>query len=173
MNIRIIMCLFLIIPMAGCRTSDLQNDSYVSSANNTEDDKKTNAGMIGYENQSFSAASTSWYQQLWNLNTQWQRSVYSEPDSNGNQYIQAIERMSSVSEGKNERKDTVYIDYKYEALLQQVVEIDNHLKRIEQMISSSHSEKKTEITWYQAALQFLGICSLLYVIVRLFIKKIP
>lgn len=174
MNIRTsIICLLFILPMAGCRTSDSFKESRVISSNETDQSQKLYAEMIGNVNQSIRAASTSWYQQLWTQNTQWQRSIYSEPDSNGNQYVQAVEMMNSVQEGKNERKDTVYVDYKYEALLQQVLEIDNHLKRIEQMVLNSHSEKYTGITWYQAALQFLGICSLLYVVIRFLIKKIP
>ena len=174
MNIRnVITYLLAILFMAGCRTSDLHNELNASSAKDTEENKRIYAEMIENVNQSIRAASTSWYQQIWNNNTQWQRSVYSEPDSNGNQYVQAVEMMNSVSEGKNERKDTVYVDYKYEALLQKMLEFDNHLNKVEQMISSSHFEKKAGITWYQAALQFLGICFLLYVAVKLLIKKIP
>ena len=55
-------------------------------------------------------ASSSWYQQLWTLNAQWQKSIYSSPDSTGRQYVQSVETLNSQSEGKNEKKDTVYVE---------------------------------------------------------------
>ena len=168
-----ILCLLLALVTNGCKTADLNENINVSNAISSEENQKLYASMIDNVNRTIQQASSSWSQQLWNMNAEWQKSVYSPPDSTGKQYVQSVETLNSTSEGKNEKKDTLYIDYRYEAIHEQILQLDKRLNTIETMLIKMHSEKKTGITWYQAALQFLGICAVLYVIFKIFIQKKP
>ena len=168
-----ILCLLLALVTNGCKTADLNENTNVSNAISSEENQKLYASMIDNVNRTIQQASSSWSQQLWNMNAEWQKSVYSPPDSTGKQYVQSVETLNSTSEGKNETKDTLYIDYRYEAIHEQILQLDKRLNTIETMLIKMHSEKKTGITWYQAALQFLGICAVLYVIFKIFIQKKP
>ena len=168
-----ILCILFSLVANGCKTANLNENTNFSNTVNSEENQKLYASMIENVNSTIQEASSSWSQQLWNMNAEWQKAVYSPPDSAGKQYVQSVETLNSTSEGKNEKKDTVYIDYRYEAIHEQILHLDKRLNTIETMLIKMHSEKKTGITWYQAALQFLGICACLYLIVRIFIRKKP
>lgn len=167
------LCLLFALVANGCKTADLKENTDVSNTFSSEEEQELYASMIENVNSTIQQASSSWYQQLWTLNAQWQKSIYSSPDSTGRQYVQSVETLNSQSEGKNEKKDTVYVDFRYDAINETIMHLDKRLNSIETMLLKVSSEKKAGISWYQAALQFLGICAVLYFIVRLFIRKQP
>lgn len=163
-----------LMAMTGCKTSAPElTQSDQSEALTKQEQLELFSVMQENWNASLQEASSSWSEQLWNLNAQWNRTVYSPPDSTGKQYIQSEERMDSQSSGKKQQKDTLFVDFKYDAIRQEFLQINDQIDELRSLMTHMAAEKKAKITWFQAALQFLGICAIIYTIYRVFIRKSP
>lgn len=163
-----------LVAMCGCKTSAPElTQSDQSETLTKQEQMEMYAALQDRVNASIQKVSSSWSEQLWNLNAQWNRTVYSPPDSTGKQYIQSEERMDSQGTGKNQQKDTVFVDFKYDAIRQEFLRINTQIDELRSLMKHIAAEKKTKITWFQAALQFLGVCGIIYTIYRVFIRKSP
>ena len=107
------------------------------------------------------------------MTAQWKRTIYTPPDSTGKQYVHLEERLESNSSGKNQQKDTVFVDFKYDAIKQEFLQLKSQMDELRSLMKHIQAKKKTNITWFQAALQFLGVCAIIYTIYRVFIRKSP
>lgn len=175
MMLAYIACLMTaLMAMTGCKTSAPElTQSDQSEALTKQEQMELFSVMQENWNASLQKASSSWSEQLWNLNAQWNRTVYSPPDSTGKQYIQSEERMDSQSSGKSQQKDTVFVDFKYDAIRQEFLQLNTQIDELRSLMKHIAAEKKAKITWFQAALQFLGVCAIIYTIYRVFIRKSP
>jgi hypothetical protein len=163
-----------LVAMCGCKTSAPElTQSDQSETLTKQEQMEMYAALQDRVNASIQKVSSSWSEQLWNLNAQWNRTVYSPPDSTGKQYIQSEERMDSQGTGKNQQKDTVFVDFKYDAIRQEFLKVNTQIDELRSLMKHIAAEKKTKITWFQAALQFLGVCAIIYTIYRVFIRKSP
>ena len=81
--------------------------------------------------------------------------------------------MDSQSSGKSQQKDTVFVDFKYDAIRQEFLQLNTQIDELRSLMTHMAAEKKAKITWFQAALQFLGVCAIIYTIYRVFIRKSP
>ena len=175
MMLAYIACLMTaLMAMTGCKTSAPElTQSDQSEALTKQEQLNLYADLQENVNATIRQASSSWSEQLWNLSSQWNRTVYSPPDSTGRQYIQSEERMDSQSSGKKQQKDTLFVDFKYDAIRQEFLQINAQIDELRSLMKTIHAEKKSKITWFQAALQFLGVCAIIYTIYRVFIRKSP
>lgn len=175
MMLAYIACLMTaLMAMTGCKTSAPElTQSDQSEALTKQEQLELFSVMQENWNASLQETSSSWSEQLWNLNAQWNRTVYSPPDSTGKQYIQSEERMDSQGTGKNQQKDTVFVDFKYDAIRQEFLQLNTQIDELRSLMTHMAAEKKAKITWFQAALQFLGVCAIIYTIYRVFIRKSP
>ena len=175
MMLAYIACLMTaLMAMTGCKTSAPElTQSDQSEALTKQEQMELFSVMQENWNASLQKASSSWSEQLWNLNAQWNRTVYSPPASTGKQYIQSEERMDSQSSGKSQQKDTVFVDFKYDAIRQEFLQLNTQIDELRSLMKHIAAEKKAKITWFQAALQFLGVCAIIYTIYRVFIRKSP
>lgn len=163
-----------LVAMCGCKTSAPElTQSDQSETLTKQEQMEMYAALQDRVNASIQKVSSSWSEQLWNLNAQWNRTVYSPPDSTGKQYIQSEERMDSQGTGKNQQKDTVFVDFKYDAIRQEFLRINTQIDELRSLMKHIAAEKKTKITWFKAALLFLGVCEIIYTIYRVFIRKSP
>lgn len=163
-----------LMAMTGCKTSAPElTQSDQSEALTKQEQLELFSVMQENWNASLQEASSSWSEQLWNLNAQWNRTTYSPPDSTGKQYIQSEESMKSEGSGQKQRKDTVFVDFKYDAIRQEFLQINAQIDELRSLMTHMTTEKKAKITWFQAALQFLGVCAIIYTIYRVFIRKSP
>lgn len=163
-----------LMAMTGCKTSAPElTQSDQSETLTKQEQMELYADLQENVNAMIQQASSSWSEQLWNLNAQWNRTVYSPPDSTGRQYIQSEERMDSQGSGKKQQKDTVFVDFKYDAIRQEFLQINAQIDELRSLMTHMAAEKKAKITWFQAALQFLGVCAIIYTIYRVFIRKNP
>ena len=175
MMLAYIACLMTaLMAMTGCKTSAPElTQSDQSEALTKQEQLNLYAVLQENVNATIRQASSSWSEQLWNLSSQWNRTVYSPPDSIGRQYIQSEERMDSQSSGKKQQKDTLFVDFKYDAIRQEFLQINAQIDELRSLMKTIHAEKKSKITWFQAALEFLGVCAIIYTIYRVFIRKSP
>ena len=175
MMLAYIACLMTaLMAMTGCKTSAPElTQSDQSEALTKQEQLELFSVMQENWNASLQEASSSWSEQLWNLNAQWNRTTYSPPDSTGKQYIQSEESMKSEGSGQKQRKDTVFVDFKYDAIRQEFLQLNAQIDELRSLMTHMTSEKKAKITWFQAALQFLGVCAIIYTIYRVFIRKNP
>lgn len=163
-----------LVAMCGCKTSAPElTQSDQSETLTKQEQMEMYAALQDRVNASIQKVSSSWSEQFWNLNAQWNRTVYSPPDSTGKQYIQSEERMDSQGTGKNQQKDTVFVDFKYDAIRQEFLQVNTQIDELRSLMKHIAAEKKAKITWFQAALQFLGVCAIIYIIYRVFIRKSP
>lgn len=163
-----------LVAMCGCKTSAPElTQSDRSESLTRQEQLELFSVMQENWNASLHEASSSWSEQLWDLNAQWNRTTYSPPDSTGKQYIQSEESMKSEGSGKKQQKDTVFVDFKQDAIRQEFTALNRQMAELRSMISRLEIDKKARITWYQAALQFLGVCGIIYTIYRIFIRKSP
>ena len=163
-----------LMAMTGCKTSAPElTQSDRSESLTKQEQLELFSVMQENWNASLQEASSSWSEQLWNLNAQWNRTTYSPPDSTGKQYIQSEESMKSEGSGQKQRKDTVFVDFKYDAIRQEFLQLNAQIDELRSLMKTIHAEKKSKITWFQAALQFLGVCAIIYTIYRVFIRKSP
>lgn len=163
-----------LVAMCGCRTSAPEStQSEQKDVLTKQEQMQLLASMEENMNASLQKTSAKWSEQLWNMNAQWNRTIYTPPDSTGKQYVQSEERIESSSSGKNQQKDTVYVDFKYDAIRQELLQLSSQMDELRVLMKYMTSEKKANITWFQAALQFLGVCAVIYIIYRVFIRKIP
>lgn len=163
-----------LMAMTGCKTSAPElTQSDQSETLTKQEQMELYAALQEKVNATIQQASSSWSEQLWNLNAQWNRTVYSPPDSTGRQYIQSEERMDSQSSGKKQQKDTLFVDFKYDDIRQEFLQINAQIDELCSLMTHMEAEKKAKITWFQAALQFLGVCAIIYTIYRVFIRKSP
>ena len=163
-----------LMAMTGCKTSAPElTQSDQSETLNKQEQMELRASLQESIHASIQQASSSWSEQLWNINAQWYRTIYSPPDSTGKQYIQSAERMDSQGSGKNQQKDTVFVDFKYDAIRQEFLRINAQIDEIRSLMTHMTAEKKTKITWFQAALQLLGVCFIINTFYRVFIRKNP
>lgn len=175
MMLAYIACLMTaLMAMTGCKTSAPElTQSDQSEALTKQEQMNLYAALQENVNATIRQASSSWSEQLWNLSSQWNRTVYSPPDSTGKQYIQSEEHMDSQSSGKSQQKDTVFVDFKYDAIRQEFLQLSAQMDELRSLMTHMVAEKRAKITWFQAALQFLGVCAIIYTIYRVFIRKSP
>lgn len=175
MMLAYIACLMTaLMAMPGCKTSAPElTQSDQSEALTKQEQMNLYAALQENVNATIRQASSSWSEQLWNLSSQWNRTVYSPPDSTGKQYIQSEEHMDSQSSGKNQKKDTVFVDFKYDAIRKEFLQLNTQIDELRLLMTHMTTEKKAKITWFQAALLFLGVCAIIYTIYRVFIRKSP
>ena len=160
--------------MTGCKTSAPElTQSDQSETLTVQEQMELYAALQENVNATIQQASSSWSEQLWNLNAQWNRTVYSPPDSTGRQYIQSEERMDSQGSGKKQQKDTIFVDLKYDAIRQEFLRINAQIDENRSLMTHMTAEKKKKITWFQAVLQFLGVCFIINTFYRVFIRKSP
>lgn len=158
----------------GCKTSAPELTQSDHSESLTKQEQLELFSVIQENwNAYFQEASSSWSEQLWNLNTQWNRTTYSPPDSTGKQYIQSEESMKSEGSGESHQKDTVFVDFKYDAIRQEFTLLSHKIDELRSIINRFEIDKKARITWYQAVLQFLGVCAIIYIVYRVFVRKSP
>ena len=163
-----------LVSMTGCRTSAPETtQSDQKDVLSRQKQMQLLASMEENMTASLQKISAKWSEQLWNINAQWNRTIYTLPDSTGKQYVQSEERVESSSSGKSQQKDTVYVDFKYDAIRQEFLQLNSQIDELRSLMRHMTAEKKSNITWFQAALQFLGVCSVIYTIYRVFIRKSP
>ena len=81
--------------------------------------------------------------------------------------------MDSQGSGKKQQKDTIFVDLKYDAIRQEFLRINAQIDEIRSLMTHMTAEKKKKITWFQAVLQFLGVCFIINTFYRVFIRKSP
>ena len=163
-----------LLAMTGCQTSSPSTQQTDQTAVVTKQEQmKLFASREENMRASWQQTSATWSEQLWNLNSTWNRTVYAPPDSTGRQYIQSEERMDAKSSGKSQQKDTVFVDINYDAIRQEFLQINKRVDELQSLMKHMMTEKKSNITWFQTALQFLGVCAIIYTIYRVFIRKSP
>lgn len=163
-----------LVSMTGCKTTAPETtQSDQKDVMTRQEQMELFATMEENMNASLQQTSAKWSEQLWNINAQWNRTIYTPPDSTGKQYVQSEERIESNSSGKSQQKDTVYVDFRYDAIRQEFLQINSQMDELRALMKHMASEKKSNITWFQAALQFLGVCAIIYTIYRVFIRKSP
>ena len=160
--------------MTGCNTSAPET-TQSNQKNVLTKQKQIELLASMEENMTASLQKTSakWSEQLWNMTAQWERTIYTPPDSTGKQYVHLEERLESNSSGKNQQKDTAFVDFKYDAIKQEFLQLKSQMDELRSLMEHIQAKKKTNITWFQAALQFLGVCAIIYTIYRVFIRKSP
>ena len=175
MMLAFIACLMTaLMVMTGCKTSAPElTQSDLSETLTKQEQMELYAALQYNVNATIQKASTSWSEQLWDLNSQWKRTVYSPPDSTGRQYVQSEENLESKGSGRNQQKDTLFVDLKYDAIRQEFLQLNEQMDELRSLMTHMVAEKKANITWFQAALQFLGVCTIIYTIYRVFIRKSP
>ena len=153
MMLAYIACLMTaLMAMTGCKTSAPElTQSDQSEALTKQEQLNLYAALQENVNATIRQASSSWSEQLWNLSSQWNRTVYSPPDSTGRQYIQSEERMDSQSSGKKQQKDTLFVDFQYDAIRQEFLQINAQIDDLLSLMKTIHAEKNSKITWIQAA----------------------
>ena len=163
-----------LLAMTGCKTSAPETtQSDQKDVLTKQEQMELLASMEENMTASLQKTSAKWSEQLWNMNAQWNRTIYTPPDSTGKQYVQSEERIESSSSGKNQQKDTVFVDFKYDAIRQEFLQLRSQMDELRALMKHMAAEKKSNITWFQAALQFLGVCAVIYTIYRVFIRKSP
>lgn len=175
MMLAYIACLMTaLMVMTGCKTSAPKlTQSDLSGTLTKQEQMELYAALQYNVNATIQKASSSWSDQLWNLNAQWERTVYSPPDSTGRQYIQSEENLQSNGSGRNQQKDTLFVDFKYDAIRQEFLQLSAQMDELRSLMTHMVAEKRAKITWFQAAFQFLGVCAIIYTIYRVFIRKSP
>ena len=116
-------------------------------------------------------ASEEWYRRLWNLDIAWRRDSLSAPDSTGRQHTVIMEtaRIGSRLDENRHTEDTALVHL--EALETRIRELESRLEAVSSRRTDAKAERMARITWWQAALMFLGAVLAVYIIYKLYQKK--
>lgn len=116
-------------------------------------------------------ASEEWYRRLWNLDIAWRRDSLSAPDSTGRQHTVITEtvRIDSRLDEDRHTEDTALVHL--EALETRIRELESRLEAVSSRRTDAKAERMARITWWQAALMFLGAVLAVYIIYKFYQKK--
>lgn len=119
------------------------------------------------------SVSEEWYRRLWNLDITWHRDSLSVPDSTGRQHTVITEtaRIGSRLDENRHTEDSGLVHY--EALETRIRELESRLDSVSARRTDTKVERMARITWWQAALMFLGAVLAVYIVYKLYKQKKP
>lgn len=158
----------------GCRTQPpLKIDEVKESESETVIDKETSVDKNSSAQMDLDQFFQKWEEKLTQMTGQWQRDEFSPPDSSGNQYITSTTTGNFSSESKEQRRDSMVVNVDLTAIQTETTRINEQLSRMETAISNLQAERKAAISWWQAALMWLGGVFVGIIVIKLIYKKLP
>lgn len=118
-------------------------------------------------------ASEEWYRRLWNLDIAWRRDSLSAPDSTGRQHTVITETAQAGSRLEEDRHTEDSSLVRYEALEARMRKLEARLQESARQHTDAKAERMARITWWQAALMFLGAVLAVYIVYKLYKQKKP
>lgn len=114
-----------------------------------------------------------WKQKIQQLSGSWIYTVYSKPDSTGQQYVESVTTGTFENRTDEQQRDSSYTRHKAEALeIQTNTTTQNTTEKVQE-VKQLDAERKANISWWQAALIFLGGIVAIVIGVKLIWRKLP
>ena len=166
-------CILLLL-MAGCRaqapvliTED--TDSTGTSIRETDTKQEVSADWQAEMQQFYK----SWQEKLTSITGNWQREEYSKPDSTGQQYKTATVSGSFGGTQKEQNHDSMTVEVDLQGVQSEITRVNERMEEMAHVLNNLSAERKASLSWWQAALMWLGGIGLVYVMGRLFWRKLP
>lgn len=160
--------------LAGCKAQAplvVDSDTDSTATIKQEENRHTEAtSSVDRESQQYFQR---WQEMLTSWQGSWKFEQYSPPDSTGQQYRTSTVTGTFGGTKKEQSRDSLVVTEQMQGLRTEVTDMSRKLDRMEQTIRSLDAERKASISWWQAALMWLGGIGLAYVAVRLFWRKMP
>ena len=153
-----------LIAMTGCQTSSPSTQQTDQTDVLTKQEQmELFASMEENMHASWQQTSAKWSEQFWNLNSTWNRTVYTPPDSTGKQYVHSEERMDAKGSGRSQQKDTIYVDINYDAIRQEFLQLSKQVDELQTQMTHMITEKKNQNHVVASSLAiFRRVCDYLY-----------
>lgn len=166
-------CMLLLL-MVGCRaqapvlvTED--TDSTGTAIRETDTQQEVSADWQAQMQQFYK----SWQEKLTSITGEWQREEYSKPDSSGTQYKTATVSGSFGGTQKEQNHDSMTVEIDLQGVQTEITRVNERMEEMAHVLNNLSAERKASISWWQAALMWLGGIGLVYVMGRLFWRKLP
>lgn len=158
----------------GCKTQPpLKIDEVKESEVQTDQRTETDTDKQGTVQVDMDQIFQSWEEKLTEITGNWQRDEFSPPDSTGNQYKTSTTTGSIGSTSREQRRDSLVVNVDLSAVQTEITRVNEHITRLEKTVSNLQAERKAAISWWQAALMWLGGIFVGIVIMKIIWRKLP
>ena len=146
---------------------------------NTESDRQTvtnrneNTDRSSVLQQDIDMFTEQWAQKIQQLSGSWIYTVYSKPDSTGQQYVESVTTGTFENRTDEQQRDSSYTRHNAEALEIQTNTTSQNTTEKVQEVKQLDAERKANISWWQAVLIFLGVVGVVIITIKLIWRKRP
>lgn len=145
---------------------------------NTESDRQTvtnrneHTDRFSVLQQDIDMFTEQWKQKIQQLSGSWIYTVYSKPDSMGQQYVESVTTGTFDNHTNEQQRDSSYTSQNTEALEIQTNTTTISTAEKVQEVKQLDAERKASISWWQTALIFLGGIVAIVIGVKLIWRKL-
>lgn len=151
----------------------------ITLSEKTESDRQTvtnsneHTDQLSVLQQDIDMFTEQWKQKIQQLSGSWIYTVYSKPDSTGQQYVESVTTGTFDNHTDEQQRDSSYTRQNTEALEIQTNTMTQKTTEKVQEVKQLDAERKASIYWWQAALIFLGGIVAIVIGVKLIWRKLP
>lgn len=163
-----------IMLLTGCKTqAPLIIDSTTDTTTHTDRERDSIAGQVSELSMEFRKFYQSWREKVTDISGTWHRDEFSPPDSLGNQHKTSTTTGSFNSTSKEQQRDTSIVNIDLSAVETKITKVNDKLQQIEKTLTDMQLERKAAISWWQAALMWLGGIFVGIILFKLIWRKLP
>lgn len=151
----------------------------ITLSEKTESDRQTvtnsneHTDQLSVLQQDIDMFTEQWKQKIQQMSGSWIYTVYSKPDSMGQQYVESVISGNWDNRTDEQQRDSSYTHHNSEALEVQTNTTTISTTEKVQEVKQLDAERKASITWWQAALILLGGIVAIVIGVKLIWRKLP
>lgn len=151
----------------------------ITLSEKTESDRQTvtnsneHTDQLSVLQQDVDLFTSRWKNKIQQLSGSWIYTVYSKPDSTGQQYVESVTTGTFENRTDEQQRDSSYTRHNAEALeIQTNTTTQNTTEKVKE-VKQLDAERKANISWWQAVLIFLGVVGVVIIAIKLIWRKLP
>lgn len=151
----------------------------ITLSEKTESDRQTatnsneHTDQLSVLQQDVDLFTSRWKNKIQQMSGSWIYTVYSKPDSTGQQYVESVTTGNWDNRTDEQQRDSSYTRHNAEALeIQTNTTTQNTTEKVQE-VKQLDAERKANISWWQAVLIFLGVVGVVIIAIKLIWRKLP